>query len=393
MKCKLGYFIIIVFALVVTYNAYAGAEQISDTQQREAVQRWIEYGVLPADIHEYLGVHMTYQNFVLMLEALLGHAPDEINSGSMYIKRNEAINILQTALGLQPTPFHAGGGFITFGDFAQILNDIIQFYITDDFNLNLSDTPLYGTLVIYHRAIYVDALISNVSGVGNIVIVGRRENTIFLDSVDIVGNITITASENGKAYVDIRNSRASALNILSEATVNFIGDTEVEGVNIYAPVALNTTLLFNRVNAPNVRLSTADVDLAGRFGHVYVATQKTNAPITVSAHGRIAHLQSRGQVVLVGDVAVEAYQAPSLNIVNHAGFYRNQELAAAIELGLHMSMAYFMEQLLDAIANMAAGLASGFDFVPPRPPQITVPPPTPPVITPPPADPPPVPYW
>ncbi|MCL2620354.1 MAG: hypothetical protein FWD97_05395 [Defluviitaleaceae bacterium] len=397
MSGKLRYFIVIVFALVLAGMVLVAAEPIHDTTQREAAQRWIDYGILPANVHEHLDRHITYQNFALLMEALLGYELDEkftFNSGLMYIRRNEAFNILQTAIGHRPTTFHVHGGFLTFGDFAEILNQLIQIYITDDFNLNLADELLDGTLIINHRAVYVDALVSNVSGDGHIVIVGRYENTIFLDSVDILGNITITASRHGMAYVDIRNSRASALNILGEATVNFIGDTEVEGVNIYAPAMLNTSLLFNRADAPSVRLSTADVALVGRFGNVDVAIQQTNAPVMISAEGRITNLQSDNAVVLLGDVTVETYQAPALNVINQAGFYRNQEIAAAIEFGIHMAMSYFMEQLLDAIANATPGEVPRFDFVPPtpRPPQTSEQPQTPPQITPPPVDPPPVPY-
>jgi hypothetical protein len=135
--------------------------------------------------------------------------------------------------------------------------------------------------------------------------------------------------------------------------------------------------------------------LAGRFGSITVYIKQTNAPVMISVDGRIANLQSDNAVVLLGDVTVETFQAPSLDVINQAGFYRNQEIANAIEFGIHMAMSYFMEQLLDAIANVAPGEVPRFDFVPPpapRPPQTPSTPQTPPQITPPPADPPPVPY-
>ncbi|MCL2236207.1 MAG: hypothetical protein FWB98_07190 [Defluviitaleaceae bacterium] len=391
MNRKNGCFLAVVAIMVLLGAVFV----VSESPSNEHVQRWVDYGILPENIHEHLDAHVTYHNFAILLENLLGYELDErftFNSGFMYIRRHEALGILQTALGQQPALFHSHVGFLTFGELAEILCDLIQIYIVDDFNLSLADVYLDGALVINHQSLYVDALVSGVVGSGDIVVVGRYDNTIFFDGVDIAGNIIITASQHGLAQVDIRNSRASGLYILGEATVNLLGNTEIENVHISAPATVNTSLLTSRAEPPNVRISTIDASLEGRFGNVEILARQSNSPVTILVEGRVGNLQAEGDVILVGDVIVDTYQAGSLRMINEAGFYRSQEIAAAIEFGVQTAMAYFMEHLLEALANNTPGQAPQFNFTPIRNTPVQTPPETPPQITPPPADPPPAPY-
>jgi len=387
VQTKIKYFLLAVAVITLLGATLVAADFAGETP---SVQRWVDYGVFPVGAHEHLDRNITYHGFALLMDTLLGYELDEkftFNTALMYIRRHEAFNLVKLALGGRPMTFYDHGGFLTFGGLADILDELIQIYVTDDFSLNLADVVLDGALVINHNAVYVDALVANVSGGGDIVIVGRYDNTIFLDNVDITGNIVITASRHGLAQMDVRNTRANGLYIFGDTNVNLMSNTEIGKISIFAPTMLNTAFLSSRAEVPNVFIATADTALSGRFGELQIGLNKSNAPMVIVLDGQANHLHAEGNVIIVGDAEINSYQAKSLRFINQAGLYRQQEISAAIEMGVQAVMAQFMQELLEVLARTGGaqatqgGSAPSFNFTP-----------TPPIITPPPRDPDPKPY-
>lgn len=364
-----------------------------------AIERWMDYGILPRVGAHNFDRNITYYGFSDIMRRLLAYQIDEkftFNSGLLYIRYYEAKEILYGAMGrdfnLEHNPLH----FLSFRQLSVMLDDMVQLFKTNEFNLNLADIYLENTLVInhLHSPPYVlDSVLANVSGSGDIVIVPRYASHILLSNIGIEGNIVIIRGEYGPLSISLHNSAANALYILAPAEITLMGSNQIENIKVFAPADIDSTALARGAILPNIYINIADAKLSGRFNNVEINLDHAYAPILLSARGHIENLRSTGEIILIGDVQVAAYNAPSLNIINSYGFYRQAEISQAVEAGVETAMSYFAQDLLSQLEEIVmqhTGVRPP-PFVPQPTPPITIPPPTTPPMTIPPEDPPPAP--
>ncbi|MDR2167629.1 MAG: hypothetical protein LBE35_07255 [Clostridiales bacterium] len=359
----------------------------NENAENSAIERWMGYGVLPWVGERNYDANITYYGFCQIMQRLLAQEIDErytFNSGLMYIRQYEALRILTRALGQDYSEIATSREFLTFRQLAQMLDEKIETFVINEFNLNLADSFLENSIVINHLLSpphVLNSVLANVGGSGDIVIVPRLAGHILLDNINIEGNIVITHGEFGPSDITLHNSNAKALFVLGSANITMLGNTQIEYIHIYAPAQIDTIGLSRQAAAPNINANAADLTLTGQFNHIEFELNKTHAPVLLPAEGRIESLSSEGSVILVGDVEVGTYDAIELSIINSYGFYRDIELAEAIEKGMQAAMSGVFDGLLeDFEALMRRYMLQLYIYFPefPIPPEITPPPPDPP---------------
>jgi len=279
---------------------------------------------------------------------------------------------------------------VGFTGLAQFDEPNIQKNLSEAFEINMSGEMLEGYIVISHG--HSDSLLSNVRGSGSIIIVPKEGSSVFLRNIDIDGRIVITDEGNGCVDLTLQNVRAYGVYVLGDARISFVGENGVEDVTLSSAAVVDTSGLGRRALVPNVHVYSPDVLLYGRFGDVNVRFEQAHVPVVLHVDGIIRNLYSQGDIIVVGDVEFENYNAPFAEFINHAGFYRQMSVADAIETGV----AGLVESVLDGVREMLDEhmgssqrhtQASLPVFIPPSLPPTTSPHYTPP----PPADPPPAP--
>lgn len=343
---KFKFLIAILFACVLVFSASVAVAARNFEREIDALQRFVDYGILPEVDVEYFDRYISHFGFSDILHIMTGQPLSEallVNSGLAHMRYNDALAALY-GLSARSAPTYASPAhFLTFSDLISILNNQINFFITDEFEKNLSDTPLNGIFLINQlhadAEFTLDSSLFNAHGSGDIVIVPSSNSHIFLSGINIYGNIVILPGE-GYASITLHNSSANAIYVKGNAEINFVGNNHIEEIEIHAGAYINTQGLTRLAVVPNVTAFTYDLNLGGRFGQVDIRINRHFSPASVIFNGHIEYLQSTDSILILGDGIIDYYSAPALNMISYNDIL-NQRMEYII--------AVFFEQLLEQI--------------------------------------------
>jgi len=366
----------VIVASISPANAYAAAYGNTDTTYNndyKIMQRWTQAGVLPYVEYENFDKHITHLGFADIMHNLIAFDMHErllFNSGLSYILRYEAEAILTYALGqavgqiIGQTELGAAHNnpldFLSFRQLLHLLDDYIQLFLTDEFNINLLDIPLETTLLINQlhsdSEFELSSVLSNIRGSGDVVIVPREGSHIELRNVNITGNIIIVAAYGSVGVetgfnLSLQNSYAAGLYVLGQAAVTFIGDNHIENIAIKAPASIDTWGLSRQATEPSVFSNTADIALKGYFNEVYLAVQNSFAPALIVFDGSAESLQAHGGLIVLGNANITSYDALAIQFINEEALYRQMHITDSIEEIMTRLITQMLEQLEPTLAR------------------------------------------
>jgi len=388
MKTKIKSFVILMVIAVMASTVFvaSGLWDEDNYSDYDIMLKWVERGVIPYVGYGNFDQNITYLGFSDVMRGLFGFSIPErytFNSGMAHIRRHEMENFFDM------TSTDSGWGnpaeFVTFRELVRFLDERVEFFEREAFVLN--DIFLNGKFVVNHlhsTAEYVtESVLENVSGDGDIVIVPRTGSSVLLRNINISGRIIISAGGYGHARVTLQNSAASGVYVLGNAEIDFIGGNHIENIVINAPAVVDTTDLSRLAITPSVRAYSQDLRLYGDFENVHLEFFQLYAPSLISVNGRIEHLQSQGNVIILGDAHIREHDAPELHFINYDGLYRqaraveiaeegaiNAILSLMDELVFNMEYAMWRQLTQHLFGQSASSSDSGTNNVP-QPPEIT----------------------
>ncbi|MCL2353950.1 MAG: hypothetical protein FWC69_04900, partial [Defluviitaleaceae bacterium] len=266
------------------------------------------------------------------------------NAADGYISQREALVILNNTIG-RTAPQNTPQAPLTFSALANILDDLIHTIISSESLINLENQALDGILIVHHTN-NTSLLLSNVVGRGDVVVVAGDGGDTTLHSVNILGDIIMLGSGNPLADITIHSTTANNLQVLSPSAISLTGRSQVQNARLFASTYLETSLSpTSHTLSPNVYIHHHDVALFGRFGKVDIQLESRFAPISITADGRISYLVALGSVLLLGDVAIDAYSLPLGHVVEIASqdqIRNNMDIERAVDA----AMARFVDDLL-----------------------------------------------